>query len=79
MSIRAKFYVGEKITRASGNKDSTSTQVIKLFPVTHGSEENELFYRYTPYGSIELGLLNEETGKKFELGKEYYIDFTLAE
>jgi len=68
--IRAKF-VCDKVEK---NEDGTK---ISLTPVTNGSEENESFFSYTPYGSIEIGTVNPNV--KFEEGKEYYVDFTLAE
>lgn len=48
-------------------------------PVTCGSKENEQFFAYTPYGEINFGTVNAEAAKQFEIGKEYYIDFTPAE
>ena len=75
MSVRAKFKVQE-ISQRDGYQP---THVIKLYPVTNGSPENESFYRFTPSGLIELAVVNDQTAKNFELGKEYYVDFTPAE
>lgn len=75
--VRAKFVVKE-ISRAKYSAASKETQVIKLSPVIDGSEENKKFYAFTPIGSIELATLNPEAGNQFELGKEYYVDFTPA-
>lgn len=72
--VRAKFYV-QSITHTKGNKGA----FILLQPVIGGSEENKQFYEYTPGGKIELSTVNEEAVKQFELGKEYYIDFSPAE
>jgi hypothetical protein len=91
MSVRAKFRVSE-ITRRTqrvntGEKDSTGSlvfgydelQVIKLIPVyPEDSPENKEFYKWTPSGSIELGVLNKKAGDYFKLQCEYYIDFTSA-
>jgi hypothetical protein len=44
--------------------------------VTSESEENEKFFKYTPYGILDLGVLLPETAEKFEVGKSYYLDFT---
>jgi hypothetical protein len=66
--VRAKF-------QCQSNEDG----IITLTPVCTGSEENESFYQYTPSGSIELGIVNENASKQFEVGKEYYVDFTPAE
>jgi len=47
-------------------------------PVTTGSAENEKFFKYTPYGSITLGTINEKVVRDLEPGKEYYVEFTEA-
>lgn len=40
--------------------------------------ENKAFWDASPSGSIQLGVVNQEAWKHFELGKEYYLDFTPA-
>lgn len=79
MTIRAKFKV-DSITRSKHWDPSKGREVhtIKLSPVSTGSDENKTFYAATPGGSIDLQTINEEAGKQFELGREYYIDFTPA-
>ncbi len=42
------------------------------------TSENHKFWTSSPSGSLTLGCVNEEAAVKFELGKEYYLDFTLA-
>jgi hypothetical protein len=79
MSVRAKFKV-DSITRTKHwDKSKGEIQTIKLSPVSSGSQENTSFYAATPSGQISLDTLNEEAGRQFELGVEYYIDFTKAE
>jgi len=46
-----------------------------FLPVSSGSEENDSFFHYTPFGSLQFGVTEE---RKFEVGKEYYLDITLA-
>lgn len=70
--VRAKFKVDEITFFASG------VGKLVLQPVTGGSEENEKFFKYTPGGKIELHVVAPETLKMFEVGVEYYIDFTPA-
>ena len=65
--VRAKFYV----TKVEGGE-------IKLVPVIEGSKENKEFFHYTPFGEIRIGTINPEAIKEFEVGKEYYVDFTKA-
>ena len=69
--VRAKFRVTDKEPYDQGF-------VIKMTPVTTGSEENESFYRYTPYGQFEMGTVNERAADYFEVGQEYYLDFKKA-
>lgn len=52
--------------------------LVVLEVVTYGSEENKEFFRYTPFGRIELGTVNPEAFNQFEIGREYYVDFTPA-
>ncbi len=77
--VRAKFKV-ESIERSKyGGQEM---QTIKLSPVYpkqgDPNDENAKFYAATPSGSIQLGTVNPEAGNKFELGKEYYVEFTPA-
>ena len=67
---RAKFLCVEVTQTMSGEK-------VKFQPVTGPSEEDKKFFKWTPSGSIEMGILNPDV--KFEVGKNYYVDFTLAE
>ena len=88
MSVRAKFKV-EKIERVLGsiNKvvDGRETwktgevHTITLQPVLKNSPENAEFFAATPGGEIKLYCTNLDASEQFQLGKEYYIDFTQAE
>ena len=73
MSVRAKFKVHMK------NDTEGSGTTVYLVPVVGGSSENEQFYKYTPGGQIQLSTINDDAAAEFEIGKEYYVDFTLAE
>lgn len=77
MTVRAKFTV-QSITRQKGWNGVPEVQAIKLVPVTQGSEEDKKFYAATPGGSVDLQVVNAETGTYFELGQAYYLDFTKA-
>jgi hypothetical protein len=72
MIVRAKFRCRSREIQEQG-------EVIKLSPVTGGSPENDLFYKWTPAGEILLQTINGEAGKQFVPGKDYYVDFTFAE
>lgn len=86
-TVRAKFYVSsvsepKPATKFLGEGKSEQVQAydISLFAVTaNGSEENKSFFTNTPTGSLTLNTVNEAAAKQFEVGKEYYLDFTPAE
>ena len=52
---------------------------LSFYPVYQGSEENKEFFKYTPSGTVTFGVTNTAVAEKFEVGKEYYLDFTPAE
>jgi hypothetical protein len=72
--VRAKF----KVTNV-GPSQSNDGHRIDLWAVYGGSPENEVFFKYTPSGQISLQIVTDETAKFFEVGKEFYVDFTKAE
>jgi hypothetical protein len=70
MSVRAKFKCCSKTELIGGSGR------VEFYPVTNGSDENKTFWKYTPSGKIEMQIDNPEAFKMFEVGKEYYVDFT---
>jgi hypothetical protein len=76
MSVRAKFKLDSYET--SLQSDAEECRTLKFSAVCSGSEENKQFFKYTPYGQITLGTVNKTAWEKFELGKEYYLDFIPA-
>lgn len=52
---------------------------IILNVVNDGSEENKSFFKYTPGGQVVLHILNPAAAEQFEVGKEYYVDFTVCD
>lgn len=77
MTIRAKFRV-QSVTRQAGWGGAKECNIIKLHPVTSGSEENKSFYASTPSGQIEMGVVHKEVSDQFDIGQEFYVDFTPA-
>jgi len=67
--VRAKFKVERLVLNPDGGE-------VTMNVVTMGSQENEKFFRWTPFGSIQMGTINKEAIKEFEVGKEFYVDFT---
>lgn len=58
--------------------ESIEIRTIVMSPVGSNSPENKKFWQFTPSGELKLGTVNPEAWKEFELGKEYYIDFSPA-
>lgn len=92
MTIRAKFKVDEirrtrgtaPVVDASGKTSYKPCEIrsIVLSPVYGNADpnhENTKFWQASPSGRLELGCVNLEAAQQFELGKEYYLDFTLAD
>lgn len=69
--VRAKFQVWTKDPGEEGN--------VHLHPVMMGSEENKAFWNATPAGDITMYITNPTAFSAFEVGKEYYVDFTQVE
>lgn len=77
--IRAKFRVESVVPASLGDEELKEGAVVTLRAVVGGSPENDEFYRLTPGGEIKLSVVKAETAAKFEVGKEYYVDFTEVE
>ena len=81
---RAKFKV-QSIVRTMGSKRVDGQYVpaevhtIVLYPVTGTDGENAQFWAATPSGKVELGCVNAEAVKCFDLEREFYVDFTPAD
>jgi hypothetical protein len=79
-TVRAKFTCVEIKKAMGGTYDSRGKYVpgvlhgYRFNPVVGDSEENKKFFSSTPTGLIELHSVRDDL---FELGKEYYVDFTL--
>jgi hypothetical protein len=63
------------------NKQDFGTNGVNLTftPVYTGSEENKIFFKYTPGGQFNFYSLNKEATDQFVMGKEYYFDIFAAE
>ena len=78
MSVRAKFKVVSTTQRQHWDAAKGHIHEIELSPVVSGSPENEAFYAATPGGAIKLQTISHEAGVQFDLGTEFYVDFTRA-
>lgn len=90
-TVRAKFIVNSIernwTTVPKGRVDGKDTWgpgelwTVKLAPVYGNGDpthENTRFWQASPSGQITLGTVNEGAVKAFELGAEYYVEFTKA-
>lgn len=71
MTVRAKFVVDKVSVTRYGTE-------IEMSPVSGNSADNASFFRYTPNGSLKMGIVNPEVADEFVPGKEFYLDFTAA-
>jgi hypothetical protein len=74
MSTRAKFICTE-VAKRQGWGNFPVLYAAKMQPVSGGSDENKEFFAASPSGSIELSTVKAD---HFEVGREYYVDFTPA-
>jgi hypothetical protein len=75
-TVRAKF-------RVSGLEDFGYSKQVKFTAVYEGplgdNEENKRFTNATPNGELKMAVDNPYAWKQFELGQEWYLDFTKAQ
>lgn len=79
MTLRAKFRVDSMIEHKPHHQVPTSgwTEVSLAAQYSNSKEDNQ-FSAATPTGSLKM-TVTTETGKSFfEVGKNYYLDFTEA-
>jgi hypothetical protein len=91
ISVEASILsTSEKVVKDDGNgkasveyvpvdKEMRTLNFIPVYGNGDPSHENTKFWQASPSGSIKLGTVNPEAWEKFELNKEYYIDFTPAD
>lgn len=77
--VRAKFKVDSVTEHLYGKEVMKTVTLSPVFGGENDSEENKQFFKWTPSGKVELGTLNFDAAKQFEIGKEYYIDFSKCE
>jgi hypothetical protein len=75
--VRAKFRVNN-IADTNGNPADGKTITLSAVTSANGNAENAEFFKYTPAGDIVMQTVNPAAAEQFEIGKEYYVDFTPA-
>ena len=71
----------EKDERGYPKTKPCELRTIVLAPVYANNDpthENSRFWDYSPTGEIKLGTVNPDAWEQFEIGREYYVDFTAA-
>lgn len=73
---------GNPVRDEKGNYPTVPGEKVTLTmsPVysTDPNHENKAFWDASPGGSLTLNVVNKAASDQFELGKEYYVDFTPA-
>lgn len=62
----------------AGESNNNPAVNVAFVNVTAENEENKEFFKSTPSASVQLAIVREEAAAIFEVGKEYYVDFTPA-
>lgn len=75
MNVRLKFLCDFQELDADTKSDLGPIYNYTFSAVTHGSPENELYFKFTPAGYLRLSAVRSDL---FKVGKEYYLDFVPA-
>lgn len=76
MPVRAKFLLSE-VTNTAYNPAAKRLKFTAQYDVS--IPEDQRFQKATPWGEFEMQVDNPAAVAQFELGKQYYIDFTPAD
>lgn len=80
MNVRAKFFVTEiKHTGTPGTEPYATVTLVPVFGGYGDGKVKETWSKYTPSGKIEMAITNPSAIEAFDVGKAYYIDFSLAD
>lgn len=80
-TVQRRDAEGKPVTENGRNVyDPVECRTIVLHPVYSDdpASENKTFWDASPSGEIQLGTVNPKAWERFELDKEYYVDFTPA-
>ena len=70
--MRCKVACSSKVNLGDGGF------LLAFYTVYAGSEENDKYFKATPSGSFTLQTVNSAAAANFEIGKQYYVDFSPA-
>ena len=71
--MRCKMSCGSKVALGDGG------YVLGFYAVYAGSAENDKYFKATPSAQFYVQTVNEAAASRFEVGKNYYVDFSPAE
>ena len=75
MAVRGKF----KLVESTQVDYNAGVRKLKFQAVCNdGTEENAKFRKYTPSGEVSMTVDKPPASEQFEIGKQYYVDFTPA-
>lgn len=82
-AMRAKLKL-HHITPYKDTGGNTTGELLRFHAVAagaygpEGNDENNTFAKFSPSASLEIHVANPVLIGKFEIGTEYYVDFTPA-
>jgi hypothetical protein len=74
--VRAKFFVKQIINHHNGDPNADQAGEVVLGPVY--DDANKDWSKWTPQGEIKMTITNPAALDAFELGGQYFVDFTPA-
>lgn len=79
--IRAKMSCESVVNYESTVSGEKYSETVRLRAVYSPNPESENYSwsKYTPCGEVSLTISNPNAWGKFEVSKEYFVDFTLVE
>lgn len=82
--VRCKMRLVERAERKFGpsagdNGVSLKFQVVSPINSDHLTAEDREFFKWSPFGSLEVGTINFDAAKAMQLDGEYYVDITKAD
>lgn len=76
MAVRGKF----KLSESTEVDYNPAARRLKFQAVCNdGTEENAKFHKFTPFGEVLMTVDNPAALEQFQIGRQYYVDFTPAE
>lgn len=82
MSVVSKFTCHS--IQGKADPETPSSAVFRFGAVWEGTTENQqasenaIFGKWSPHGSIEIGIMNPAAAEFFKQGKKYYVTFSEA-